>query len=146
LSTAGLLTQATGADGGRALGGTHIGEGGPAIDFEDGASTGLALSPPQAIDAAPASSLADTSVDVDVDRDGGGDGAYILPGHPSDGSAADRADLDAETPCAALAQCCSRLIVAPPLAAACYVTTQSDGGAGACGSTLATFQDSGLCP
>jgi hypothetical protein len=140
LSTAGLLQQAIGADGGTALGGAQIGEGDPALGYDDDASAGFAFSPPQAVDADPASSPADASADVDVD------GAYILPGRPSDASATDRADLDAETPCGALAQCCSRLIVAPPLAAACYVSAQSDGAAGGCGATLATFQDSGLCP
>ena len=138
LSTAGLLPLAIGADGGRPLGVAQIGEGGPAPGYDDDASVSLALSPPQAVDAEPASTPADASA--------GGDGAYIHPGGPSDASAADSADLDAETPCGALAQCCSRLIVAPPLAAACYVSAQSDGAAGGCESTLATFQDSGLCP
>jgi hypothetical protein len=140
LGTAGLLTQAAGTDGGRALGGAQIGDGGAAPSYNDDASSGFELSPPVLVDADPASSPVDGSVDVH------GDGAYVIPGRPSDASAADRADLDAETPCGALAQCCSRLIVAPPLAAACYVTAQSDGGAAGCGSTLATFKDSGLCP
>jgi hypothetical protein len=140
LSTAGLLARGIGADGGSALGAAQTGEGGPAPGYDDDAWAGLALSPLQAADASPASSPADASADID------GDGAHTPSGSPSDASAADRVDLDAETPCGALSQCCSRLIVAPPLAAACYLSAQSDGGAGGCGSALATFQDSGLCP
>ena len=140
LGTVGLLTQANGTDGGRALGVAQLGDAGVAPSYNEDASSGLELSPPLLVDAAPAASPVDGSVDVQ------GDGVSVVPGRPSDASAADRADLDAETPCGALAQCCSRLIVAPPLAAACYLTAQSDGGSAGCGSTLATFQDSGLCP
>ncbi len=131
LGTSGLLPLAVGTDGGRALGGAQS-EGGPAPRYNDDASVGLELSPPVAVDA---SSPADASADVH------GDGAYV---HPSDASAAN--PTDSATPCGELAQCCSRLILAPPLAAACYVTAQSDGGAAGCGSTLATFHDAGLCP
>jgi hypothetical protein len=141
LSTAGLLPQALDAGGGRAPGGAQIDAGGLAQGYDDEASAGFTLSPPQAVEAGPASSPSDAS------SDGDGDAAYILPGPAPDASAADSADLDAETPCGALTQCCSHLIVAPPLAAACYVSAQSDGGgAGGCGFTLATFRDSGLCP
>jgi hypothetical protein len=139
LSTAGLL-QGTGADGGRALGGgAQNSEGGPSLGYDD-ASTVLVLTPPQAMDAQPLHSPLDASADTS------GDEPHVSPALLSDGAVADRADLDADTPCGALAQCCSRLILAPPLAAACYVSAGADGGAGTCASTLATFQDSGLCP
>ncbi|MGH7438439.1 MAG: PilZ domain-containing protein [Polyangiaceae bacterium] len=134
LSTAGLLLPGAGADGGRAPVGAQIAEDGAARNYDDDASAGFALSPLQAVDAGPADAAADV------------DGAYMPAAHDSEASTADGADLDAETPCVALAECCSRLIVAPPLAAACYVTAQSDGAAGGCGASLATFRDSGLCP
>jgi hypothetical protein len=86
----------------------------------------------------------DTPVDGSLD-DGGGNAPTPTPSVAAvDGSI----ETDGDTPCGALLQCCGRLVVAPPLAAACYLSAQAaDGGdAGACGPTLASFQDSGLCP
>lgn len=66
----------------------------------------------------------------------------------TDAGADDPVETDGATSCVELSQCCERLIVAPPLAAACYLSTQTSdsGSAGTCISTLAGLRDSGLCP
>jgi hypothetical protein len=86
----------------------------------------------------------DTDASFNTSLDGGGVVAPI----PVDAGADGRIEADGDTPCGALLQCCGRLVLAPPLAATCYLSAQAaDGGnAGACGSTLASLQDSGLCP
>jgi hypothetical protein len=84
----------------------------------------------------------DASFDGSLDEGGG-----VAP-TPQDAGADGRIETEGDTPCSALLQCCGRLVLVGPLAAACYLSAEAaDGGnAGTCGSTLASFQDSGLCP
>jgi hypothetical protein len=75
--------------------------------------------------------------------------ASLPPGTSGDAAAEAMAVGDgAQSPCARLVTCCQSLIVAPPLALACYAgAQQADGGdAGTCEITLASLGDAGLCP
>jgi hypothetical protein len=100
----------------------------------------------------------DTDAAFTPSLDGGGltdaalspsiDGGAVVAPIPVDAEAYGRVQGDADTPCSVLLQCCGRLALVPPLAATCYLSAQAaDGGnAETCGSIMASFQDSGLCP
>jgi hypothetical protein len=83
------------------------------------------------------------------------DAAYIgIHDASADKTGAAPVPLDAEVDglggdggsCAQLMQCCNRLLLTPPLAAACLVSERAaDGGEASCASSLAKFRSSGLC-
>jgi|SRR5580704_13642215 hypothetical protein len=139
------LLQSHGPDGGEEQPETAEADAGSGTSSaDDDAAFGSSTQAPVS-SSADAAMRTDEGADVSVDRslDGSGD-TPTPPGDATDGSI----ETDSDTPCGVLLQCCQRLVVAPPLAAACYLSAQAtDGGdAGTCGSALASFQDSGLCP
>jgi hypothetical protein len=79
------------------------------------------------------------------------DGGGVAPSPPDDrGDSGAAQPLDAGTagqgPCARLLDCCPRLVVAPPVALACYATAEADAGDGrACDTALGTLTDAGVC-
>ncbi len=129
--------------GGAGAGGAAATDDGSALldlGGQDAGGTSSEAAPRPATDASLDSDAAADSTPADHppkgSRDGEADDAAFADGPPSSG------------PCAELTACCGRLVIAPPLAAACYApTVQGDAGnASSCVSTLVSFRDAGLCP
>jgi hypothetical protein len=80
-------------------------------------------------------------------RDAGGDadGASSVAALEAGAIADADAGVDAGTQCSRLVQCCPRLL-APPLAIACIASAMQDAGEAACGATMASLVDAGICP
>jgi hypothetical protein len=57
-------------------------------------------------------------------------------------------EAEASAACGQLTKCCSHLVVPPPFAVACRLSSyEPDGGdGGTCDSILGVLQDAGLCP
>ncbi len=130
----------TSSGGGGGSGGAATDDSSPVLDLgsqDAGATTSDAAPPPM-----------DASLDAPGSDSTPPDHA---PRGPQDAEAADATTADgpaASGPCAELTACCGHLVIAPPLAAACYApTVQGDAGnASSCVSTLVSFRDAGLCP
>jgi hypothetical protein len=143
------LLQSLGPDGGEGPPETAEADAAGGTSSVDDAAT-FGSSPEAPVSFMDAAMPTDAGADVSVDGslEGGGDGTPTPPATPSGTATDGGTETDSDTPCGVLLQCCERLVLAPPLAAACYLSAQAtDGGdAGTCGSALTGFQDSGLCP
>ena len=149
-NTAGLLPERPDAGRpGEAETGAGAGAGsGADLAGDDGGALHLAMPDEADASSSAAPPSADASDDARASTFGPLDGAAREGSFTGVGDAADGAPVDMSTPCGDLTRCCGNLVIAPPLAAACYAPTfASDAGNGpACKSTLESFRDAGLCP